>query len=85
MTEMRAVRALVGTTYFTNAQYVERGCVEGAHKKTFRPLLLNQDGLTSSRQIGNRKIPTNLKWTITRSNLLTQYSRKKKDGGCNVH
>ena len=73
---MRTVWTLIWTTNFTNAQNVEWSGVESPYEKSFRSERFQNDGLTSSSQIGNWKISSHLKKKM-KKNLRKIKSRKK--------
>ena len=52
-----AVRTLVGAAHLANTEDVQRRGVEGLDVEALRPQRLNDDGLSSSCEVGNWEIP----------------------------
>ena len=52
----RTVRTLVGAAHLADAQDVQRGCVECSNEKLFGPQRLDDDRLSGSSEIGDRKV-----------------------------
>merc|ERR1711978_101862 len=54
--EVGTVGALVGATDLADAEDVERSCVECPDEKAFRFVRFEDDGLTGTGQVGDRKV-----------------------------
>ena len=58
-TVVRAIWALVWSTYFANTENVERRGVEGSNEKSFRPQRFHYNGLSGTSEVGNGEVSTN--------------------------